>query len=78
MDALMPGCVFWGSGLTAGASAPNEGGGLWRRQQNVWRHVGYHFYKWRISEENMPFVADGVRFELTEGVNPRRFSRPVL
>jgi hypothetical protein len=23
-------------------------------------------------------VADGVRFELTEGVNPRRFSRPVL
>ena len=22
-------------------------------------------------------VADGVRFELTEGVNPRRFSRPL-
>ena len=52
--------------------------------QNDPNNIKYLKEYFNISEKtnkfNMlgSFVADGVRFELTEGVNPRRFSRPVL
>jgi hypothetical protein len=31
----------------------------------------------RAEDGVIGFLAEAVRFELTEGVNPRRFSRPV-
>ena len=41
------------------------------------RQIADELIKYAWTDLGMSRLAEAVRFELTEGVNPRRFSRPV-
>jgi hypothetical protein len=46
-------------------------------QEPMWGKVWGKLKKTAESELFLDILAEAVRFELTEGANPRRFSRPV-
>jgi hypothetical protein len=47
--------------------------------ETTWGQLGRLFIGEKAKKKRLSkaLVAEAVRFELTEGVNPRRFSRPV-